>query len=87
MIINIKGNEGLLNGGSAGNTFFDSTCVRCVVTANAVVAIYDASNNQIGNTTLLTNGSGEYYIEKSPSEAIKLVSGTIKATPVGFTVG
>ena len=88
MIINLKGNEGTLNNGTNGNTFFGSTCIKVSVTANVVIAIFDSDNTQLGNTTLYTSGAAPvtYFVQKNASDKIKLVSGTAPATPVGFTI-
>ena len=84
MILNLKGTEGALSAATYGNNFFMSTCIKLNVTANAVIAVYDSNNNAIGQTTLLATDM--YFIEKAPTDQIKLVSGTALATPVGFTV-
>lgn len=84
MIINLKGNEGSLLGTGTGNTFFDSTCIKVNVTSTAVITLYDSADAQIGNTTLLATNT--YFVEKAHTDKIKLNSGTVTATPVGFTI-
>lgn len=84
MIINLKGNEGSLSSANTGNTFFNSVCVRLVVTANAVIEVYDSANNLIGDTTLLA--TNEYFVQKATTDQIRIASGSALATPVAFTI-
>jgi len=85
MIINLKGDEGALANNSTANTFFNSTCIRCVATANAVVTITTSADVQVGNTTLLAPGT--YFIEKTYDDKIYVDdTNNVLATPVGFTI-
>ena len=85
MIINLKGNEGTLNGAGTGNTFFNAVCIKLNVTTNAVIDIYNSADTLVGNTTLLATNT--YFVEKAYDDKIKLVSGVAPATPVAFTIG
>lgn len=80
----IKGGEGAFANSGTGNTFFDSTCVRLYVAADAKVSVLDADDNYIGNTSFKAAGTQEYFISKKSTDKIKVISGTVQGTPVGF---
>ena len=86
MLIKLAGNEGQLANTAGGNTFFNATCIKLVVTANAVVTVYNSADTQLGNTTLLATNT--YYLQKAATDKIEVDTSTsILATPVAFTSG
>lgn len=83
-LIILKGSEGLFANSGTGNTFFDSTCVRLFVKTDSKLSILDEDNNYIGNTSFKAAGTQEYFISKKHTDKIKVISGTVQGTPVGF---
>lgn len=80
----LKGSEGIFANTGTGNTFFNSTCVRLFVTADAKISLLDADDNYIGNTSFKAAGTQEYFISKKQTDKIKVISGSVQGTPVGF---
>ncbi len=80
----LKGGEGSLANTGTGNTFFGATCVRLYVVADSKVSVLDGDDNYIGNTSFKAAGTQEYFISKKSTDKIKVISGTVRGTPVGF---
>lgn len=87
MILNLKGAEANLPETGNGNNFSLSTCIKVNVTADVVITVRTADDVFVGNTTLVAPASGgtTYFIEKAYTDKI-VASGTVKGTPVGFTI-
>ena len=90
MILNIKGSEANLPTTANGDNFSLSTCIKINVTSGTgdiVITLNTEDDILIGNTTLIAPAAGgtSYFVEKSHTDKI-VASGTVKGTPVGFTI-
>jgi len=91
MILNLKGAEANLPTTANGTNFSAATCIKINVTAttgDVVITLNTEGDVLIGSTTLVAPSAGgtSYFVEKSHTDKIVSDTGSVKATPVGFTI-